>query len=92
MNQRIDSVPASGKPTSAQLITHRQNIEAVNDVIRLWKSKSTPSPVEAKEVAALFTPDQIIAAIDRWQSKRINDNLKFGHERELKELNGIASS
>lgn len=88
-NDRIDRVPASGKPTSAHLIKHRQNIEAVEDVIRLWKSKSSPSLVEAKDVAALYTPDQIIDAIESWKRRRIDDNLKFGHERELKELNGI---
>jgi hypothetical protein len=37
----------------------------------------------------LYEPNEIIGAIDRGQRKRIDHTLKFGQERELKELSGI---
>jgi integrase len=89
-DELVGKAHPSGRPTSSDLLKHKQNIEEIEAVIERCKSQATSKAVvPSSEGAFLYSPDQIIDAIDLWQRKRIDTNRKFGQERELKELHGI---
>lgn len=84
---KVVSLGADEKSAKRRFLSEIDAIEARIERAAL-KAPKTAKPIQSSE-PRLYEPKEILAAIDRWRDKRTVAHQKFGHERELKELNGI---
>lgn len=84
---KVVSLGTDEKSAKRRFLSEIEAIEA--RIERAAPKPLLPNHYTASFEPRLYNPDEIVEAIERWKSNRIEANRKFGRQRDLRELNGF---